>query len=679
MRLLASNPISTFLLFASLALLFQTPSICKAQDPTLYSCYDSANYTTGTQFETNIHKLFSSLYTNTPLTRFNTTVSGEDPDRVYGLVQCRGDATQDNCRSCVNTSITVISQLCPLRKEAVIRYWDCVLHYADWNFFGQIDNRGPKIFVYPLQNVSNVTLFNEKLGDLMDNLSTAAAARPSKFATGRTSSENDFQFVYGMLQCTSDLSDNNCYLCLRTIIADIPNCCNGWSGGNVFTVSCNLRYDSYPFFDLLSPPPPSPTPASPSPPSPPLSANNGEGTTRTNTTQGKGNGKLIIIVSLVIPVVSVTILVIAVRVWCLRRNLRKENETEKADDGVSLLFDLRTLEVATGGFSDTNKIGQGGCGTVYKGKLLNGHEIAVKRLSRSSPQSLEEMRTEILLVAKLQHRNLVRLLGYCLEKQEKLLIYEYMPNISLDNYLFHPAKRMLLDWERRHKIIVGIARGLLYLHQDSQLRIIHRDMKASNVLLDEEMNPKISDFGLARLFPGDQSQEQTNRVAGTYGYMAPEYAIHGRFSTKSDVYAFGVLVLEIVTGQKNSTFFESNRDTNLLSFIWRHWTNGTAIELLDRTVRQPCPRNEVLRCIHLGLLCVQENPTDRPTMSTVVVMLTSYSISLSVPSRPAFFLWNTTELDELARNSNASESEGSTTESQAYTNNDVTLSEFEPR
>ncbi|KAJ4981077.1 hypothetical protein NE237_031914 [Protea cynaroides] len=675
--LVASNPTPTFLLFLIVALLVQIPSICKAQD--LFSCYDSANYTSGTQFETNIHKVFSSLYANTPFTRFNTTVSGEDPNRVYGLVQCRGDTTQDDCRSCVNTSITVIGRLCPLRKEAVIRYWDCVLHYADWNFFGQIDNRGPRVFLYPLQNVSNVTLFNEKVGDLMDNLSTAAAASPSKFATGRTSSEIDFQFVYGMLQCTSDLSDNNCYLCLRTIIADIPNCCNGRSGGNARTVSCILRYDSYPFFDLLSPPPPSPTPASPSPPSPPLSANNGEGTSRTSTTQGKGNGKLIIIVSLVIPVVSVTILVIAVRVWCLRRNLRKENETGKADDGFSLLFDLRTLEVATGGFSDSNKIGQGGSGTVYKGKLLDGREIAVKRLSRSSPQSLEEMRTEILLVAKLQHRNLVPLMGCCLEEQENLLVYEYLPNKSLDKYLFHPVKRLLLDWERRHKIIVGIARGLLYLHQDSQLRIIHRDMKASNVLLDEKMNPKISDFGLARLFHRDQSEDQTNQVAGTFGYMAPEYAIYGRFSTKSDVYAFGVLVLEIVTGQKNSTFLESNRTTNLLSSVWRHWTNGTAIKLLDRTVKQPYPRNEVLRCIHLGLLCVQENPIDRPTMSTVVLMLTSYSISLSVPSRPAFFLWSTTKSNELPMNSSVSKSERSTTESQAHTKNDLTLSDFEPR
>ncbi|XP_043704124.1 putative receptor-like protein kinase At4g00960 isoform X3 [Telopea speciosissima] len=523
----------------------------------------------------------------------------------------------------------------------------------------------------------------------MDNLSIAAAVSPSKFATGRTRFLNDFKFIYGMLQCTSDLSDNTCYSCLRDIIADIPYCCNWRSGGNVYSVSCFLRYDYYLFFNLLSPPPPSPTQASPLPPSPPMPD---DGTTRTNTTRGKGDGKLTLIItgSLVIPVVSVTILVIAVRVWWLRRSLRKENETEKTEDADSLLFDLRTLKVATGGFSDSNKLGQGGFGTVYKGKLLDGREIAVKRLSRSSPQSLEEIRTEILVVAKLQHRNLVRLLGFCLDEQEKLLVYEYFPNLSLDNYLFHRVKRLMLDWERRHKIIEGIARGLLYLHQDSQLRIIHRDLKASNVLLDEEMNPKIADFGLARPFHGDKTQDHTKQIAGTYGYMPPEYAVHGRFSTKSDVYSFGVLVLEIVTGRKNSTFCDSNSSTNLSSFVWKHWANGTATDLLDRTVRQPCPRHEVLRCIHIGLLCVQEKPTDRPTMSTVVLMLTSHSISLSVPSRPAFFLWSTTEPDKLPRNSDAddlgrsnsyaSEPGLSTTNSQPqHSNNDVTFSELQPR
>ncbi|KAI5582840.1 hypothetical protein POPTR_007G120900v4 [Populus trichocarpa] len=301
----------------------------------------------------------------------------------------------------------------------------------------------------------------------------------------------------------------------------------------------------------------------------------------------------------------------------------------------SLSIGLNTLREATGNFCDEYKLGQGGFGPVYKGKLRNGTEIAVKRLSNSSRQGLEELKTEVLLVAKLLHRNLVWLLGFCLEEEEKLLVYEYLPNGSLDKVLFDQNKRCSLEWERRHEIIIGIARGLLYLHEDSQLRIIHRDLKASNILLDESMQPKISDFGLARLFSGSQTQGNTNRIAGTYGYMAPEYAKKGHFSTKSDVYSFGILVLEIVTGQKISSF---RHTINLQSCAWQHWTNGTALELVDPTLGGQWPENEILNCIHIGLLCVQEAFADRPTMSQIVMMLNGYTMTSPAPSRPGFYV-----------------------------------------
>ncbi|XP_052883606.1 G-type lectin S-receptor-like serine/threonine-protein kinase SD1-1 [Gossypium arboreum] len=208
------------------------------------------------------------------------------------------------------------------------------------------------------------------------------------------------------------------------------------------------------------------------------------------------------------------------------------------------IFDFATIANATNNFSSNNKLGQGGFGHVYKGMLKEGKEIAVKRLSKDSGQGFDEFKNEVTLIVKLQHRNLVKLFGCCLKGDESMLIYEYLPNKSLDNFIFDKTRNKLLNWERRFHIIDGIARGLLYLHHDSRLRIIHRDLKASNILLDNDMNPKISDFGLARMFGGDQIEDKTRRVVGTYGYMSPEYVFYGRFSMKSDVFSFGVLILE---------------------------------------------------------------------------------------------------------------------------------------
>ncbi|QHN96751.1 G-type lectin S-receptor-like serine/threonine-protein kinase [Arachis hypogaea] len=301
------------------------------------------------------------------------------------------------------------------------------------------------------------------------------------------------------------------------------------------------------------------------------------------------------------------------------------------------LFDLSGLANATGNFSIKNKFGEGGFGPVYKGLLKNGQEISIKRLCRGSVQGLKEFKNEIAPIVKLQHRNLVKLHRYCIHNEEKMLVYEYMPKKSLDFFIFDQTRRKFLDWLKCFRMIFGIAKGLLYLHRDSRLRIIHRDFKASNVLLDSEMNPKISDFGLARILGGDQIAATTRRVVGTYGYMAPEYAIDGNLSVKSDVFSFGVLLLEILSEKKNKGNHWENESTDLIGYAWDLWTKERPLETVDDILIESCNLSQVLRCIHISLLCLEQHPYARPDMSSVIMMFGS-EIALPKPKRPALFI-----------------------------------------
>ncbi|ERM94075.1 hypothetical protein AMTRI_Chr04g188080 [Amborella trichopoda] len=320
---------------------------------------------------------------------------------------------------------------------------------------------------------------------------------------------------------------------------------------------------------------------------------------------------------------------------------KKGIENEKKDDLEAIaaqeqkVFSFEALASATRYFHPENKLGEGGFGPVYKGKLDDGREIAVKKLSKSSRQGKREFVNEARLLSRVQHRNVVGLIGYCADEGEKLLIYEYHPNQSLDKILFHTNRRQELDWQKRFDIISGVARGLLYLHQDSHIMIIHRDIKASNILLDQKWKPKIADFGMARLFPEDQTHVNT-RVAGTNGYMAPEYMMHGQLSLKVDVFSFGVLVLEIISGQKNSSFDLQADSRGLLNWAWKLWKNGRCSEMVDMALGSfKLVDEQVKMCIQMALLCVQADPAQRPTMANVSQMLARPG-TLAEPTRPGY-------------------------------------------
>ncbi|KAL6657915.1 hypothetical protein ACP70R_005695 [Stipagrostis hirtigluma subsp. patula] len=556
---------------------------------------------------------------------FATAVVGAVPDQLWAMALCRGDVDGKTCLSCLAQAFRDLPNYCAYSKEATIYYDFCVLHYSDVHTVPDDDDTGPLYDSLNVYNAGNVTSdpdrFNVLLAATINATADYAADNSTRrFATG----EGDFDLqphkVYTVAQCTPDQTPAQCRRCLAVLVAETLDTYKSHIGGRSLWVNCTYRFETSPFYNgpamvrLESRSSGAPAPAV-------------QPTVGTPATIGRRK-------------FSVPVVVPAVVLPILRPNPVYSAEAEDIEIVDSMLIDVSTLRVATGDFAESNKLGEGGFGAVYKGVLPDGDEIAVKRLSQSSTQGEEELKNELALVAKLKHKNLVKLVGVCLEQQERLLVYEFVPNRSLDLILFDSEKREQLDWGQRYKIINGIARGLQYLHEDSQLKVVHRDLKASNILLDNNMNPKISDFGLARIFGRDQTQAITNRVVGTYGYMAPEYVMRGNYSVKSDVFSFGVMVLEMVTGRKNSDCCNPGRSEDLLTTVWEHWDAGTVAEMIDPCMGGSFPVGDVLRCIHIGLLCLQGDPAVRPVMSSVVMMLGSDTITLPIPSKPAFFARN---------------------------------------
>ncbi|KAM4099612.1 hypothetical protein ACB094_05G004900 [Castanea mollissima] len=599
-------PVSPSLIVSLCLIFILIPQATTQPNFICHTCSDGlGNYTTNSSYAANLNHVFSSFSNTTIDNGFYSASFGQDPDKVYAIGLCRGDLNQYVCRSCLNDATLALIQLCPNQKEAIGWYDNCTLRFSNHSIFGSEDEN-PSCFSNQ-NNVSDVDGFGKAVKSLLDSMISGAASSNRKFAT-KTSVAPDLSKLYGFVQCTPDLSEQQCKNCLEMTSSQLPLFTIGMGGGRFYTPSCNFRFDTDLFFQPQADASLPPSPIFPSP----------------------------------MPIKAV----------------------DEITSVESLQFEFSTIRAATDNFSDANKLGKGGFGVVYRGTLPEGQEIAVKRLSRNSGQGDQEFKNEVLLVAKLQHRNLVKLLGFCLEGYERLLIYEFVPNTSLDHYIFDSMKRADLNWERRYKIIGGVARGLLYLHEDSRLRIIHRDLKAANILLDSEMNPKISDFGMARMFVLDQSEGTTNRIVGTYGYMAPEYAMFGQFSVKSDIFSFGVLILEIVSGQKITRFRDEEHIVYLLTYAWENWREGTTSNLIDPTLRSG-PIAEMMRCIHIGLLCVQQNVTDRPNMTSVLLMLNSNSVALPAPIQPASFLQSNLPSAESLQegiNSNVTKYEVSITE-----------------
>nr|AXY97801.1 Cysteine-rich receptor-like protein kinase 23 [Populus tomentosa] len=442
-------------------------------------CQNTTTFVRNSTYQANLKILLSSLAfnaTRNDINGFYNASAGQDIDEVYGLFLCRGDVSVEVCLKCVKLATNYVVEFCPIEKElAIVWYDECFLLYSNSNNFSSLNQR-PLVSMPNVENIIVDVELNQLLVKTISDAAKEAASAPLgvKYFAAKKVLYTSHEFLYVLVQCTPVLSTSDCNRCLEQAIPQVQICCNNTRGGRVLNPSCNLRFEYYSFYNetavvAMSPPPLS-TPVH----------------FTISPAEEIGNIREDQLLD-----------------WAGRATVGDDYSDKDIQGEVTSqdlpLIRLDVINEATKQFSDENKLGQGGFGPVYRGTLEDGKEVAVKRLSRTSGQGQREFLNEVVLIARLQHRNLVRLLGCCLEKNEKLLIYE---------------NGVLLDWQRRLSIINGIARGLLYLHEDSRLRIIHRDLKTSNILLDYEMNPKISDFGMARIFGGNPSEANTNRIVG---------------------------------------------------------------------------------------------------------------------------------------------------------------------
>lgn len=667
---------SFLLLIISVIVTVSVPNLVSAQFSsfTYKWCSDNTTYTPNSTYQSNLKAAVNSLTIDNRITKgFYNSTAGQGPDKVSSLALCRGDVPVNTCRLCIQDSATSLlgPDGCPNQKQAFGYSGYCSIFISNGSVYGQVQDVVQPWYITTSDNVSNADGFNKSLSSLMSLLQHRAASGTNelKYATG-TAKFSGGQTLYGLVQCTPDLSKRSCMQCTQEAFDLLPTCCvqpnYKASGVKIVLGSCFVRYELSPFYDNV------PNLSMPLPPH----------KVSSNSTEVRKSKMSRIVRASTITLGLSTLLVISIifSILSRRKKMRKSWMVKLKKDEIealqSLQFSLGTIKHATQNFSDVNKLGQGGFGSVYKGVLSDGQEIAVKRLLRNSAQGDPEFKNEILILAKLRHRNLVRLLGFCLQEKEMILVYEFVANRSLDNFIFDPTSRQAMQWETRYKIINGIARGMLYLHEDSRLKIIHRDLKAGNVLLDADFHPKIADFGLARIINIDQTLTLASKIVGTLGYISPEYALERQVSVKSDVYSFGVLVLEIISGQKiTSLLYDGENQENLLSFAWRNWIHGTTCNLVDPAIAAGSS-TEIFRCVHIGLLCVQDNPADRPTMSSVVLMLSSNSVSLQAPLQPAFCTESQSLPNMLLQWSSTTRS---SSRSVGVSNNGDTITELHPR
>ncbi|CAN1816609.1 Cysteine-rich receptor-like protein kinase 2 [Linum perenne] len=575
----------------------------------------------GTIFVPNFVATMENISGQMRASGFGVAEAGEPgPNKNYGLAQCYGDLSLLDCGLCYAEARTILPQCYPYNGGRI--FLDgCFMRAENYSFYDEY--RGPLDRAVCGGNGSsgngNFTMssFQDSVRRALSNAVANAVANGgySRMKEGVLGTNNGSS-VFVLANCWRNLNSSACRLCLENAEESLIGCLPSVEG-RALNTGCFVRYSDRDFLN---------------------SEDSGNGSS--------GAPAAVIAVSVVSCVLVLVVGgAIAGFIWrnkYIEKKRRGSNDVHKLVKTLndsSLNFKYSTLEKATGSFDETNKLGQGGFGSVYKGVLQDGREIAVKRLFFNNKHRVADFFNEVNMISSVEHKNLVRLLGCSCSGPESLLVYEFLPNRSLDRYIFDANKGKALSWDKRYEVIVGTAEGLVYLHENSKIRIIHRDIKASNILLDSRFRAKIADFGLARSFQEDKSHISTV-IAGTLGYMAPEYLAHGQLTEKADVYSFGVLLLEIVTGKQNNRSKSSEYTDSLVNLMWNRFHAGNTEEMYDTNLmlhnHHNCNvKNEVRRVVHVALLCTQESPSLRPFMSKVLQMLTTEE-QLPHPTNPPF-------------------------------------------
>ncbi|KAL6888798.1 hypothetical protein ACP4OV_009824 [Aristida adscensionis] len=571
------------------------------------NCSTIGNLTGNSQYRVNLGALLSDLPARAAANRggYANGTAGVAPDMIFGFSMCYADYNWFECQDC-------LQRLCPSSRQAKAIYDACTLHYSDQPFFSVVDLHA-QYYVHKNGYVTDVAGMNATRWALMTQLTAQAAGSSLRFGNGSMGyrdSGGESQVMYGLAQCTRDLGAADCRRCLIGFVADLSIWCPNNTMGAVKGYSCYVRYQIGDPLDITIPPPlPGPSPPPPAGPKAGLVA-------------GVAVGSVAVVICII------------VLVWFLLQRRRRRRARELELDGLDdeplkdelekgagpKPFRYSELAAAASFFSDDQKLGEGGFGSVYRGYLKDMDlHVAIKRISKGSKQGRKEYVSEVKIISRLRHRNLVQLIGWCHDGGELLLVYELMPNASLDTHIHSN----MLSWKVRHEIVLGIGSALLYLHQDWEQCVLHRDIKPSNIMLDAFFNAKLGDFGLARLVDHER-ESHTTALAGTMGYMDPECMVTGRASTSSDVYSFGVVVLEIACGRRPIVEVEGTEEcttVHLVQWVWEFYGRGSVLDAADTRLNGEFDGEEMERVMVTALWCAHPDRTLRPSIGQAVTVL----------------------------------------------------------